>query len=36
MPVPTILATTMQVAVSSEMVFTAEEGAPEFTKVRKD
>ena len=32
MPVPTMLATTMQVAASNEMVFTAEEGAPEFTK----
>src|ERR1051326_1909383 len=32
MPVPTMLAMTMQVAVSSEMDFTAEEGAPEFTK----
>ena len=32
MAVPTILAMTMQVAVSREMVLTAEEGAPEFTK----
>ena len=34
-PVPTILATTMHVAVSNEMDFTAEEVGPAF-KVRKD
>ena len=35
MPVPTMFATTMQVAVSNEMDFTAEELEPTF-KVRKD
>ena len=36
MPVPTMFAMTMHVAVSSEIDFTAEEEAPGFTEVRKD